>query len=416
MLRCFYLSFLPTHFHDEPNFKIEKLSTTTVFFGDNNVGKSNILHALYTVFKRKRKINRDTVPFKLTEPQNFYEGVVENFNNNFFGNIPTEITFEVEFTLDVAEVCLEKPLLQKLTKKTETKHKLVFAGNIIPVDSTVNLAEIMLRSVELDSQSVYTYDRKANVYSYFPTLDKLRRDQSNLAKSFSHLVEPFNDCVALIESARDMHPTDFSLEPVQEIDQTNFKRFLHSLYLSEDSHRLYEQINSVFNREPFSFGAISFASVNGKLEVMVKENDLRLPIKHVGSGVLQTLYIIAMVIHSKSKIVCIEELEQNLAPPRQYPTLAKLQSMLGDNKVGSLRQLIVSSHSSVYAKPKLGTIYLLEKENAQTKIKEVLEKKFKEGMKKHLIDSALPPDTYSPEEYQKNFEQLKKLEHDRLQS
>jgi predicted ATP-dependent endonuclease of OLD family len=129
---------------------------------------------------------------------------------------------------------------------------------------------------------------------------------------------------------------------------------------------------------------------------MIKEKKIRLPIKHLGSGVLQILYIISAIIYNKSKIVCVEELEQNLSPKLQNLALRKLQSMLGNE----VDQIIMSSHSSVFAKPKLSdSIYLIEKEDSKTVIVEKIGNKFGNKSKGHFIHSAVAPNTYSKEEY-----------------
>ncbi|HKZ42441.1 MAG TPA: AAA family ATPase, partial [Candidatus Hodarchaeales archaeon] len=221
--------------------------------------------------------------------------------------------------------------------------------------------------------------------------------------AFAQFVYQFNDCVTLIESSRDMLPASFSGEPPHgKLGPHNFKQFLHSLYLSEKENPAFNEINKVFSEDPFGFGALSFAAINKEIEVMIRVNETRLPIKHVGSGVLQTLFVIAQVITSRGKIVCIEELEQNLAPALQFKTLRKLQSMIGRN---NLSQILISSHSSVYAKPKIGMIYLIQRADDRTVIKDILTRQYKKGIKDHFIDSALPPDTYTEKEWQDNLNQ-----------
>jgi len=381
--------------------KVKKLDSTTIFYGDNNAGKSNILSALYTIFKRKKQIT-ETAPSGISAPQNFYQGVVEGFANNFFNNNFKDIKFLVQFSLESDEVDLPNTIREKVLKaKRDSHNNIEFDGVIKASGSNKDLGEIFLNTVTLDDTVVYHYD-KSKIF-YFPTLEKEK--QGNLGEIFAKLIEPFNDCVSIIESTRDMHPTNFSVEPINEneITPSNFKQFLYSLYLSEDNHKVFEEINNVFNKEPFRFGSISFAHSNDKLEVMIKEDNVRLPIKHVGSGVLQTLYIVAKVIHNSSKIVCIEELEQNLAPKRQFLTLRKLQSMLGDKSSSSLQQILISSHSSVYNKPKLGTVYFLGKDNNKTVIKDVKE------LKKHLIDSAPSPETYTKKEWEENMKEMYQL-------
>ena len=176
--------------------------------------------------------------------------------------------------------------------------------------------------------------------------------------------------------------------------------------MNEKKHTIFEEINSIFNEEPFKYGTLSFSIHNDELEIMIKNDGVRLPIKHLGSGVEQILFIIACLVFTKSRIICIEELEQNLAPRLQNLALIKIQSMINKN----LDQLILSSHSSVFSNSKLSnTIYLIERKSLKTFVSEKMEKKLGKKMKKHLIDTALPNDTYTDEELKKNFEEVSKI-------
>jgi len=210
--------------------------------------------------------------------------------------------------------------------------------------------------------------------------------------------------VCIASSDRDMHETQIEHDAVKHISAKTFKKLLYSLYLSPRQFHLFEQINTAYSQPPFSFGTISFSKDGGKLEIMIKEKDFRLPIKHLGSGALQSLYIISSIVNSKSKIGCLEELEQNLSPGKQYEILKKIQAMI-DDPIFSLDQLLISSHSSVYAKPKLGTIYLLEKTDGATKINRKEGQKINKKLQEHV---AIAQTEYDPKEFEGIKKYLKK--------
>ncbi len=151
-------------------------------------------------------------------------------------------------------------------------------------------------------------------------------------------------------------------EDTEALTIHSFKKYLYNLYLSRKKHKKFEQIDKAFSSPPFNYGHISFSKEDKKLDIEVKEKDFRLPIKHLGSGVLQALYIITSIVCSKSKIICIEELEQNLSPSKQGEILEKIQGMIKDKSEHNLDQIIISSHSIIYSEPKLGAIYLVEKD------------------------------------------------------
>lgn len=66
--------------------------------------------------------------------------------------------------------------------------------------------------------------------------------------------------------------------------------------------------------------------------------------------------------------------------------MRKIQGMITDPKL-SLNQLLISSHSSVYAKPKLGTIYFLEKLAGKTSINKKETAKISKKLQGHLATS-----------------------------
>ena len=348
---------------------INEFGTTTIFYGDNNAGKSNILNALELLFKRKQKLNEGT----LSDLENFYSGVIADSKNNFYNNeTANPITFNVEIEADFAELKLNSEITKMFSKKGS--YTFSFEGKISFIESIGDYSEVKFEKITANKSIVYSNKDKIE---YFPSIKQTSKEVPALALAFNKLVDIFNDCVYIVGSDRDMHEASIKDENISVLSPKTFKKFLYDLYLSPQGFSLFEEINEVFNNSPFNYGTISFSQEAGdKLQLMVKENGFRLPIKHLGSGVLQSLYIIACIIHSKSKIACIEELEQNLSPRKQYEILRKIQSMIVDNK-RALNQLIVSSHSAVYAKPKLGTIYFLVKDNGKTTIKSVTKQQAK---------------------------------------
>lgn len=365
------------NFRSLKNLKINDFDKTTIFYGENNAGKSNILNALHLIFMRKPKlISGDS----LSELENFYEGVVLNSQNTYFNNdTSAPIKFLVEIEVWKPELTIDpeiKSLFSSTTHFTFTfEGKMIFLGQ-----GDQDYSEFKIETIKIGKVIIYSNEKDI---SFFPSLDKQIKKQSQLSKAFTHLMDVFNDCVYVVSSDRDMHDTPMESDEANSLSPKTFKKFLYSLYLSPKHFRLFEQINSVYSQEPFNFGTISFSKDGGKLEIMVKERDFRLPIKHLGSGALQALYIISSIVCSRGKIVCLEELEQNLSPKKQFEILKKIQGMIPDNGL-SLTQLLISSHSSVYAKPKLGIIYFLEKTDGKTVINEKETAKISKKLQSHL--------------------------------
>ncbi|MDP1812242.1 MAG: AAA family ATPase [Sediminibacterium sp.] len=389
------------NFRSLKEIEVTEFTSTTIFYGENNAGKSNILNALNLIFSRKPKlVSEDT----LSQLENFYSGVLRSSQNSFYNNDTSQpIKFEVEIEILKSELSINTEIESLF--KTGTSFKFAFSGSIKFVDfSELDYSEFKIETILKGKDVLYSNNTDI---SYFPSFDKKRSKQAQLEKAFTQLVDIFNDCVYVVGSDRDMHETTLLGEDVNYLSPKTFKKFLYSLYLSPKKFVLFEQINSVYSNPPFSFGTISFSDDNGKLEIMIKEKDIRLPIKYLGSGALQSLYIISSIICNKGKIVCLEELEQNLSPRKQFEILNKVQGMIKDPKL-SLTQLIISSHSSVYAKPKLGTIYFLEKKDGKTTINSKETKKISKKMQGHLAPSQGEWD----ESQMKEIKRILKEEHD----
>jgi len=335
-----------------------------------------------------------------TKPINFYEGVIKGFSNNFFNNVKDLIIdFSVDVTISKVETEIKSTILS-LFKKWPNNLTFSIDGIITNSKYGDDFAEIQTKSIKVNKVIIYEFNSQS--IKYFPTLqEKAGKNPSDLSDAFSHFINPLNDCVYIISSARQTHFTSFDNELSLEFSPSDLKKYLYSLYLTEKTHSIFEEINNVFNQEPFGFGTISFANINGELELMIKNDSVRLPIKHLGSGVEQILSIIVSLLCKRVKIVCIEELKQNLSPRLQNLALRKIQSLIGKFP----DQLIISSHSSVFVKEKLSdAIYLIEKENEKTVVVEKLKGKAGGKMKKHFIDTALPNDTYTDEYLAKNHD------------
>jgi len=354
------------NFRSLVNFELSNLGTTTILYGDNNAGKSNVLKALQLIFSIK-------APNISGSGGNFYQGIIPKFDNDYYRNNPNNIiNFYVEVELSVDEVELE-PSIKKIISPSRQNVTFKISGQITPQVSATEVTGVFeTTKIVINNTTAYTYEN--GKFSHFPKLQK--KDSSNageLASAFEKLINPLNDCVYMIERDRDMYISTLSVDPIMIISPSNFKNFLHSLYLSTREYQTFEFINKVFNAEPFSFGTISFSTENKILEIMIQNDNVRYPIKHLGSGVLQTLYIIASVIYCKKKIICIEEPEQNLSPERQTKTIGKLQSLI-DMTDFRLDQLILSSHSPFLFDVKISNSIFLLNHNGQHTIIEAVKK------------------------------------------
>ncbi|MHC1736618.1 MAG: AAA family ATPase [Ignavibacteriaceae bacterium] len=400
-----------TNFRSLVDFKIDSFANTTIFYGLNNAGKSNILKSLVYIFERKPLFEKEV----FTPVKNFYGGLIKDFKNNFY-NIDNslEIKFEVGLSIEKGELPVAKSIV-RLLKKWPDNYSLNIVGVIRKSNIDEDVAEISVSNITVEDKIIYNSENIDG--RYFPSLlNKDKTNASELNSAFENYIDKLNDCIYIIDRNRDMLPAtfDYANKSIVSVSAETFKSNLFSLYLNDQNHLLFERINKIFNSSPFSFGTISFSRNNSNnLEIMIKEGDIRLPISYLGSSVSQILFIISSIIQKSKRIVCIEELEQNLSPELQTQSLVKLQLMIGQD----IDQLIISSHSPVFAKPDKQTlIYLIEKANLKSEIAEIMGDEYGEEMKKLWIHAAPPLNTYTQDEmdayYKKSYEDIKRIGED----
>ena len=134
-----------TNYRSLVDLKLDKIDTTTVFFGENNAGKSNILNALSVIFKSKPKINQQGGGY--TNVQNFYEGLVPDFSNSFYKNENRQIDFQVDFLLEKGELKLPEQYLVEYLKPKAIRCTVSFSGSMRPYQGNTSIAEMLMRRV-----------------------------------------------------------------------------------------------------------------------------------------------------------------------------------------------------------------------------------------------------------------------------
>lgn len=368
----FYIS----NFRSLKDFTVNEFGKTTIFYGDNNVGKSSVLYALHTIFKRKKQYNESLSNLD-QDPKNFYSGIIENFKYDFNFECDSSIDFKVDFILNRVEIKINDRYLKKIlsVQRLPIDYKVKIEGSINRSMTNETYAEINLSKVTLNNKELYLQNKKVE---YFPSVNDTFFKGISKGKLFEEFIEVFNDAILLIPSSRDMLNISYDYKNIITLDNVNsinFKQFLYQQYLNTDSNKFIVKINRLLSAHPFIFGNSSFAKIDDNIEIMVQNKDIRLPIKYLGTGVMQVLYILTLIMFTKSKIVCIEELEQNLSPPNQGYALQKLQSFLESDTDLQFSQILFSTHSRVFYNKKLADkIYLLTMKDQVTFIEDSFDK------------------------------------------
>jgi len=344
------------------NVHIPKMLPVCIFHGLNNTGKSNILSAIETIFRRKLivqdttfteliEVDDVTKPEKVTKQLlregSFWQGRITGFRDNFYLNGKSDITFSVSVCLTDDELKFMDTVLRRLHKSLapgQHNKELTLTGRIKYIDD--DSAEMVLERVVFNKRYV-VFEGDSGKKSFFPKLKVLNAEDR--LGYFDKLMNLLADSFALLPSDRYLTRERMANKPTVELPLTpkDFKKWLFKLSLSRSDYKAFEEIKTMFASDPFSFGDIGFSSEGDEIEVMVKENNVRLPISRLGSGNQQILYIIANLVLNKKKMMGIEELEINLSPTAQKIVFEKLKHHIYKGS-DLISQIIITSHSDYF--------------------------------------------------------------------
>jgi predicted ATPase len=334
-----------------------------IFHGLNNTGKSNILSAIETIFRRKLIVEGTTytelttvddvtkpeqVTKQLERVGSFWQGRIIGFRDNFYLNGKNDITFSVTVCFADDELKFLEDILKSLHKSlAQGQHQkaLTLTGRIKYLDDS-SADMVLERAVFNEKYVVFEVDRGGKK-CFFPKLKEFGAEDR--LGYFDKLMDLLADAFALLPSDRYLTRERMAKKPTVELPLTpkDFKKWLFKLSLSRSDYKAFEEIKTMFASDPFSFGDIGFSSEGDEIEVMVKEKNVRLPISRLGSGNQQILYIIANLVLNKKKMMGIEELEINLSPTAQKIVFEKLKRHIYKGS-DLISQIIITSHSDYF--------------------------------------------------------------------
>jgi predicted ATPase len=354
--------------------ELPALDDVTVIYGENNTGKSNVLAFLQTIFKAKMEPPEEllvsdgsgagAVPPREARPGTWMRGEIHDFSDNFYRNQSDPILFTVAIELDDEDISQVLGDIDRcaLVGKVDVSGILVAEGTIKRQDAdTANMAVDSLRWGET---TVLTGSRP------FPDVEGLPTETQSALQS--GLNDFLTDSVVVISSQRVVTRETEQHAAGTEFGPLKLKNPLYNLYMDKESHNVFAEIDDWFNREPFNHGHLTFARTGSpeaeNIEIMVEKNGLRLPIERLGSGVQQTLIIIAnLVANGSGRVFGLEEPEINLSPASQEIVFGQLMDLVR-RRTTHVSQLVLTSHSPVLNKRTKAKVIVFEHDGEQTRV------------------------------------------------
>jgi len=302
------------------NATIEGLSAINVFFGMNDVGKSNIFEALDLWF------------WLLSEARSPK------------GNMSLE-KLNARFRAPLFQLNRTKPILVELN--------LLLDRQDLPDDLSSNSPAVRLQSQFVRSNKEQLrlvcqieIEKAANEIAYQVVKNWDGGNNFDLhPKDLSSVLGQFHTIHANRRLQAERRVKGNGTIP---ITYQNLKQALFYAYLSSDPRqkKRLEAIRRILSEPPFGLGQLDIAldPESDEIDIGFMRADGRLPIESLGSGSQQLLLVLGQIFLNDSPLVALEEPEMNLSPQYQQHLLTALRRLMQDPAI-ALDQLFISTHS-----------------------------------------------------------------------
>jgi hypothetical protein len=109
----------------------------------------------------------------------------------------------------------------------------------------------------------------------------------------------------------------------------------------------FEQLRVAVRDPELGIGIVNVSvQPNQKINVRTRQNGLELDLEERGTGIQQLLTLLALALCHRGRILAVEEPEMNLSEPNQRLLWKKLREFTGET--GPMDQVFVTSHSRVF--------------------------------------------------------------------
>ncbi len=297
--------------------QIDGFTKLNIITGGNNVGKSNLLEALYCL------VGKSMHPCaNITE---IYDNIrkepltTESKNLMFYG-LDTKEEIQIVITLDSNQT------LDLQIKFIASEKQKVIESQIIP---TVEHAQEFSRlNFTLKKNNKEIYNDHLNI-AKIPNQSGYNRQFKNFEPNQLQKLLPFESTVII--------PSDVAYRQAHMIQAV-------SKICS--NNQLEEELNKHLNQFDNNIQSISF-NTNNQLKLKVKNIKEKVPLSVFGDGLIKYLYIVSAFMADNAKTIYIDEVENGLHFSRMRLLLKNIIDFINDNKNGNL-QVFMTTHNQEF--------------------------------------------------------------------
>ncbi|GAA8179326.1 ATP/GTP phosphatase [Helicobacter pylori] len=308
------------------NFKdtqIDGFTKLNIITGWNNVGKSNLLEALYCL------VGKSMHPCaNLTE---IYDNIrkepltTESKNLMFYG-LDTKEEIQIVTTLDSNQT------LDLQIKFIASEDQKVIESQIIPTAEQTQMSYQLNFTLKKNNEEIYNDHLNIAKIPNFPPIPNqsgYNRQFKNFEPSQLQKLSPFES--AVIISSDVAYRQAHMIQAVSKICSNN---------------QLEEELNKHLNQFDNNIQSISF-NTNNQLKLKVKNIKEKVPLSIFGDGLKKYLHIVSAFMADNAKTIYIDEVENGLHFSRMKLLLRCVIDFINDNKDGNL-QVFMTTHSQEF--------------------------------------------------------------------
>ncbi|RVY45760.1 AAA family ATPase [Helicobacter pylori] len=303
------------------NFKdtqIDGFTKLNIITGGNNVGKSNLLEALYYL------VGKSMHP--CTNVLEIYDNIrkepltSESKSLMFYG-LGTEKKIQITTTLD------NNQTLDLQIKFIANEKQKVIESQIIPTAEQTQMPSQLNFTLKKNNEEIYNDHLNIAKIPNFPPIPNqsgYNRQFKNFEPSQLQKLLPFESATIIPSDYRQAH----MIQAVSKICSNN---------------QLEEELNKHLNQFDNNIQSISF-NTNNQLKLKVRNVKEKLPLSAFGDGLKKYLHIVSAFMADNAKTIYIDEVENGLHFSRMGLLLKNIIDFINNNKDGNLQVFMTTNN------------------------------------------------------------------------
>ncbi|WP_187944916.1 AAA family ATPase [Helicobacter pylori] len=303
--------------------QIDGFTKLNIITGGNNVGKSNLLEALYCL------VGKSMHPCaNITEIYDNIrkEPLTSESKSLMFYGLDTEKKIQITTTLD------NNQTLDLQIKFIASENQKVIELQIIPTAEQTQMSSQLNFTLKKNNEEIYNDHLNIAKVPNFPPIPNqsgYNRQFKNFDPNQLQKLLPFESAVIIPSDV--VYRQAHMIQAVSKICSNN---------------QLEEELNERLNQFDNNIQSISF-NTNNQLKLKVKNIKEKVPLSVFGDGLKKYLHIVSAFMADNAKTIYIDEVENGLHFSRMKLLLRCVIDFINDNKDGNL-QVFMTTHNQEF--------------------------------------------------------------------